>query len=644
MTVNILLKFPHGLGDCTQFGVVLKHLRRHRPDWNVDVLCGRGKHTALVGLCRRVYHDQEEAPGGPYDQKIDIGWYENYSRYPDRPNTKITNCLREVFGLDYDADLGRYRVDVTDAARHRVEKYLYAHNIRALPSGKYPIVLIHYEGNTSTWKKNLSHWQVEPLVKLIQECGRVPIILDWDRRSPLPDQKTILCPGVSLDDIWGGFGSGDAATIAAFISLSEAFVGIDSGPGKVASSTSTPTLICWRGHHPIQFHDPAENTLHLVPEEHYRLPPIGEDGREMIAYFHEHYQFATYRGEHGLVSEALDWLGRILGREKPGRQLSRIAFAMPNGIGDCAWALTKIQNIAQGRPIDIALTSCDPKLEIERRAVPFLKRFSFIRDVTVLDLPLLVSEQEPTDTRGRWRYLSDGMHGGYHYLVPNGPLEAGRRLETWLPQVPVDWDFMSHFDWTGTERGSHMGKGLAPFVAVYLGAEVRGHTDEGHNWKWLWQPDDWVKLTGMLIERGMKIVLIGANYDRSFWERYVKEKVEAAGQFWHDSIGQLEIGETLALLGEAKCLIAYQSGLGIVHHYLGGKGAMWWRPEGDSQNPKHLVTFSEAMKDAWIRPGWEDNWMGLVYKREAPEDIVAEIDKRGWLDAARGEEVNLETR
>src|SRR6516162_7942415 len=108
---KILLRFPHGLGDAVQLTVVLKHLARYRPEWQVDVYCGRGKHSALRGLCRHVYHDQEpQPPACEYDTVADVGWYENYSRFTDRPNSKITNCLHEVFGLGWDESLARYEV------------------------------------------------------------------------------------------------------------------------------------------------------------------------------------------------------------------------------------------------------------------------------------------------------------------------------------------------------------------------------------------------------------------------------------------------------------------------------------------------------------------------------------------------------
>jgi ADP-heptose:LPS heptosyltransferase len=250
--------------------------------------------------------------------------------------------------------------------------------------------------------------------------------------------------------------------------------------------------------------------------------------------------------------------------------------------------------------------------------------------VAVTDIPILHDREYPTDSRGRYRYVSDGQRGPYHFLMPNRVLEAGRRLEDWLPEHPIDWNFMDEFDWSNTRRGTTLGKGLSPVVAFYLGPEL-GHTEEGHNREWLWEPRHWIELATAFRERGCQIAVIGAPYDRSFWERYVRDGVKEAGQVWADLIGKLEIGETFAFLRQARCLISYQCGLAIVGHYLGVRTAAWWRPAGDSCHPRHLVSFDERMAHCWTRPGSEADYLPLIYQRESPADIVAEIDRRGWL-------------
>jgi len=604
-------------------GVVLKHLARHRPDWQVTIRVGRGKHTALIGLCHRVSHDQEpELNESDYDSVHHAGFYENYCKYTDRPNSKITNCLAENFGLNYDLDLGRYEIRIGAVARQKAMDYY--QSIGASINGeKAAVVICHYEGNTSNWRKNLHHFQMQSITDLIRASGRIPVILDWDNRSPLPDQKTIFCPRPAKDDIWGGFGTGDAEMIAALIHCAEAFVGIDSGPGKVASATNTPSLICWVGHHPIQFHDPAENTLHLIPKDWRSLSPADHGG--VAEYFVRHYQYRTYDGEWGLPGEVRRWLCEVL-RFTPPEGSSVVPFVLPQGIGDCMWALMKIKAIAGDKPINVLLNG-DANKEVDRRSVPFLSRFPFIKSVNLLDVPILETGPK-NDEKGRYRYVPDGERGGYHFLIPNTVLERGERLETWLPEYPVDWAVIDEFDWTGTERGSDVGDAATPFAAFYLGPES-GHTEEGHNMGWLWEPKHWVELGKRLTERGLNIAVVGAPYDRSFWENFVKAGVAEAGMVWMDLIGKMEIGETLAFLRKAKVVVSYQCGLGIMAHYMGVPVVTWWRPAGNSAHKERLVSFSEAMKDSWTNPAYQDRYLGCVYARENVSEIFTWIER--WI-------------
>jgi len=629
--IKVLIKFAHGLGDTVQLSVVLRHLAIFHPDWQITVHCGRGKHTALLGLCHQVIHDQEREPNEhDYAVVFSLMWFENYCRYLDRPNTKVTNTLTEVFNLPWMEDLGRYQIKVRPDAVVRASKYLQETGCRFDEVKKrFQAVLLHYEGNTSQSKKNLSHWQAREICFAIQETGRVPVLLDWDRRSPLPDQKTIFCPRAGQDDIWGGFGSGDAEILAALISLSEAFIGIDSGPGKVASATDTPTLIHWLGHHPMQFHDPAANTVHLIPENHRTLPPCVSDER-IVNWFMVHYAYLTYKDPHDQLTLTAGWLSKtldaplVLPKEKK-------RFVLPGGIGDCMWALLKLQGfLEQGEKADIILAE-RPGEEIGQRAVPFLKRFDFVGSVEVSDIPIHVDKDHaPTDEQGRYRYLEDGPRYGYHYLIPNRVLEHGQRLETWHPDVPLNWDVLEHFSWENTERGSSLAKVLSPFAAFYLGPET-GHTNEGHNYNWLWQPHQWLELGKSLRQSGLRIAVVGAPYDRSFWERYVRPGVQETGQHWLDLIGRFEIGETLAFLRQARVLVSYQCGLGIVAHYLGVPTIMWWRPDGNSGHPTRKLSFDNRMRNSWVRPGWEEKYLGCLYNQENVNDILTTIDVRGWL-------------
>ena len=133
--------------------------------------------------------------------------------------------------------------------------------------GKYPVTLIHYEGNTSGQDKNLSHELCANVCEVAAAAGTTPVILDWDRRSPLPDGLRILNPGAE-HPLWEGRGTGDAEILAALIDAARLMIGVDSGPLHVAGATRTPTIAVWTNHHPVHYFDLADNVLHLVPGPH----------------------------------------------------------------------------------------------------------------------------------------------------------------------------------------------------------------------------------------------------------------------------------------------------------------------------------------------------------------------------------------
>src|SRR5262249_3347224 len=133
--------------------------------------------------------------------------------------------------------------------------------------GRFPAVLIHYQGNTSGERKDLPHDLVRSVCEVVLRAGATPVILDWDNRSPLVNHESIHNPGAN-DELWGGTGTGDAEALAALIDQSALMIGVDSGPLHVAGATSTPTLAIWTQHHPVHYFDLAGNVTHLVPEDH----------------------------------------------------------------------------------------------------------------------------------------------------------------------------------------------------------------------------------------------------------------------------------------------------------------------------------------------------------------------------------------
>jgi ADP-heptose:LPS heptosyltransferase/SAM-dependent methyltransferase len=288
---SVLIEFRHGLGDAVQLTVVLGHLRHHHPDWDIDVASLVGKHSAHGALCRRcLVLDREPITRAGYDQVFTLDWHECRTPAPAWPSTKASRCLQEVFGLQPVTELCRYTIRCGDEARARARRYL-AGLCRAQPQGgRFPVVLLHYQGNTSGASKDLDHGLAREVCETAARAGFVPVVLDWDRRSPLPDGVSIHCPGTD-HELWRGTGTGDAEMLAALIEAATLMVGVDSGPLHVAGATTTPTVGVWTAHHPLHFYDLADNVTHLVPGDHARLAA----GAEALRYFETHYRHRTYR-------------------------------------------------------------------------------------------------------------------------------------------------------------------------------------------------------------------------------------------------------------------------------------------------------------------------------------------------------------
>lgn len=296
MNVLVSLYKGYGLGDAVQMSAVLRHLRKYRPEWVIDYRAEDGKHQCGRGIAASTFAYGEEPAGKRYDAEAEIILYDTWANWGDRPNTRVSSCLHERFGLGWDAECGRYKVEVgwgvCSAIRMR------------LPSNAR-VVAVHYRGDSAKDRKDLTHAQAQAIFARVSALGRLTLLLDW--RGEVNDYGG---QRVNTTARWPKSWGGDAEYNCAVIRQCEAFVGIDSGPGKCASATDTPALIVWHGHHPAPFHDPATNTTHLVPEGYHGMFPVCDDAG-VIAWFEANYNVRFYQpGDPVPAIEA--WLGEVL--------------------------------------------------------------------------------------------------------------------------------------------------------------------------------------------------------------------------------------------------------------------------------------------------------------------------------------------
>lgn len=301
MNILINLQKGYGLGDAVQMSAVLQHVAKYRPEWHVDYQAQEGQHQVGRGLVANTFAYGEHYPSQHYEAEVHILLFDTWANWGDRPNTRVSSCLHERFGLGWDVSCGRYKIHVSDRAKRAVSM-LVSTNYRESPEMRR--VAVHYRGDSSPDKKNLSHSQADKICSCIEKLYYTPLIIDWRDESPLSDEYNTTGK-IPMAKVWGP----DAEMNCAVISQCRAFVGIDSGPSKCASSTDTPALVIWTGHHPAPFHDPAPNTTHLVPYGYHGLEPVCND-RGVIRWFEENYNVRFYDSDP--VHEVGRWLKEVL--------------------------------------------------------------------------------------------------------------------------------------------------------------------------------------------------------------------------------------------------------------------------------------------------------------------------------------------
>jgi ubiquinone/menaquinone biosynthesis C-methylase UbiE len=316
-----LFEFRHGLGDLIQFSIILRHLAEQQPAQTWDVVCGAGKEYSWTRYERRRFCFQDPCyDRARYSQVVSIDWDDCRSDVDGLPSTKVYECLTSVVRLEPRQELFRYELLVPKDALDRAAQYLESICGRGPgQGGRFPVVLIHHQGNSSRMQKDLPSEVVAEVCNFIRGRGKAVAILPTGSTSPLVDQRTVFCPLLGLP-LWQDRANGDPQTVAALLQLAEAHVGIDSGPTHVAGALNTPTVCVWTHHHPIRFYDFSPNVLHLVPHNHQRLAP----GPRSLATFQERYRNAIYQNMAPAICEQLE---AILGSETIASEPKSTAIA-----------------------------------------------------------------------------------------------------------------------------------------------------------------------------------------------------------------------------------------------------------------------------------------------------------------------------
>lgn len=338
------------------------------------------------------------------------------------------------------------------------------------------------------------------------------------------------------------------------------------------------------------------------------------------------------------------------------------SVAIAPGIGDALWSFMFIpallKKLGQKR---VNLIACDAEDQgvVRKRSYNMLERFGFVEKVIPFNFRMHPEQIVDPET-GCYNYIPLGKNEitddnpfDYSYIV-NGELERGKSLEEIAKELNLDpkdvtTDVFSDYKvFPEDEVIANKLLSLNPkgYIVLYFGP-LKGNTEENFNRGELWKTYDWYVLSKLLHDIWkLPIVIIGAHYDLSYYNKFLQEipDYDSANSFVN-LIGVTSLPETIALLKKAYCVVGYTCGMPITSTYLGTRTAMFWRPQNLSLS-KHLKKhgFSKEFCFNWVPKKMveENRYITLWYSEDDGYSVFEKMVLAGWSPDKDSEKKALE--
>jgi ADP-heptose:LPS heptosyltransferase len=287
--MKLLLQFFHGLGDCVQFTVVLKHLKHYYPDCVIGIVANMGRENVFFGLadkvwprCHPKYWEFEK-----WDKELLIKFSCPSYNFIGASTSKISQCLVEEFNLQPIPELFQYTM--MESEENGASLFL-----KDCPR---PFSIVHGHSEASGEDKHLTENEILAIAEKLLNEGTTPVFFDFaqklkshwnDPRFRFLDRRLPIWGKDELNR------NGNAQVLRGIIKEAKEVYAIDSGPSHVAATTTTPTHVFWRGTNPSYCFDPCGNVTHYLPTDWEARYYHKEHKEQAIAFFKQNYRFETY--------------------------------------------------------------------------------------------------------------------------------------------------------------------------------------------------------------------------------------------------------------------------------------------------------------------------------------------------------------
>lgn len=246
------------------------------------------------------------------------------------------------------------------------------------------------------------------------------------------------------------------------------------------------------------------------------------------------------------------------------------------GIGDVSWIYSKLANC--GRPLKLRIAE-DKKT---KRALPFAGILPFVSDADYGNVedyfPLSKCENAFFSD-----YLKAEKEGKRLFVSANNHLEAGKRLEEYLPDLPTSF----HYEINTSPKDAETAQRLLPsgnVVGIYTSSE-----GGAKNWRG-WHEGEWLDFCQRIRrETGASIAILGAGWDTDLSDK-TANLLATSGIPHVNLCGQTPMGVAVEVLKRLNYFVGFASGMGILGNVVGKPGLMFY--------PEHL----SKLMTAWPCP------------------------------------------
>lgn len=239
-------------------------------------------------------------------------------------------------------------------------------------------------------------------------------------------------------------------------------------------------------------------------------------------------------------------------------------ITLPAGIGDGLWVLQKLVNT--GEKFDFFIPDSSP-----RRGKPLYDLLPQVANSCTYKAGLsykILAKNNIQNKRKLWEQIKENSFS----LSMNAHLEAGRRIEEFLPDLPVSFQM----EYATTNNDVYEAALLLPASPKYIGIYGSAYKNARHQHYNGYGPHEWFNLIKLLYKgnKDFVFVIIGAEYDTDLATMLMELLKEYNIPFVNAMCRPL--GVTIEILKRLFYFIGFPSGLSILNESLGKDGTMFY--------------------------------------------------------------------